>query len=161
MSNHQLCEDPPGQNDPREPELEITSHARYWSNFSRKKLASYILTCHGDNFRTTAVVGSQSILPSQRYVESVLASLSWLKTSTQYYGAYFGCGKFTTWEENIESLFNDLHALIDNILCENFDWCGIGAEECTLKRTGLCNCVLQRGLRKLLPSSSKVFALQL
>ena len=58
------------------------------------------------------MVGTGFDLPSQRYVENVLAAIPWLKTSTQYYGAYFSCGICTTWEKNIEALHSELRGLI-------------------------------------------------
>ena len=71
---------------------------RRWTLFSRAHLASMFLSLYNNDF---SVAMEKSVIrkvwsfsvPSERYVREVLKSFSWLSTSKQYKGTYFGCGK--------------------------------------------------------------------
>ena len=77
--------------------------SKRWTLFSRAHLATMFLTLYGSEF---SVRGNSeprrsqtSSIPSKRYVEEVLKSFTWLSTSNQYKGTYFGCGKCIEWEK--------------------------------------------------------------
>ena len=83
-------------------------------------------------------------LPSTRFVEEVLKSLSWLSTGKYIYGHYFSCNKCTQWDMT--------YRVFRNIVFDKLDlW--------ELKRPS--DVELTARIRKLLSLSSKTFALSL
>ena len=153
-------------NDPRSLSL-VEDHLMHWSNFSRKKLANLILTVHSRSLEVamgntkSKYGGVDQNVPSQRYVENVLSDIPWLKTSRQFYGAYFCCGKCTTWEKNVDSLYHVVTAAMENFDCGNYQCCNSPDDQCLLSCQGYCICSKHEYYRALLPRSSKLFALRL
>ena len=98
---------------------------RRWTLSSQKELASELLTLFKDKFAAAiSSVSSESTvlnvskIPSERYVAHVLHKFTWLSTSKQYYGTFFGCGWCIEWEENIKEFRNLVLELSKN--CKGF-----------------------------------------
>ena len=144
---------------------------------SQKELASEFLTLFKNKFalamgysleRSTGEdsnlsfqnVGEDSTIPSERYVAYVLSKFTWLLTSRQYYGTFFGCGWCTEWEENIMEFCNLILKLQKK--CKNFCCCeSLPDQPCLFECRRVCQCLSCIEQRQKLPTSSKFLALQL